>query len=70
MLDYRVHIAGSSTFNTPPVYPIYVTMLTLRWIKAQGGLEAMEKHNERKAKLLYDEIDRNPKFSGTVANYL
>lgn len=68
MLDYRVHIAGGSTFNTPPVYPIYVTMLTLRWIKEQGGLEAMEKHNERKAKLLYDEIDRNPKFSGTVAN--
>ena len=68
MLDYRVHIKGASTYNTPPVYPIYVMMLTLRWIKEQGGLEAMEKHNERKAKLLYDEIDRNPKFRGTVAN--
>ena len=68
MLDYRVHIEGGSTFNTPPVYPIYVMMLTLRWIKEQGGLEAMERHNERKAQLLYDEIDRNPKFRGTVAN--
>ncbi|NJB85695.1 phosphoserine aminotransferase [Lewinella marina] len=68
MLDYRVHIDGGSTFNTPPVYPIYVMMLTLRWIKEQGGLEGMEKLNERKAKLLYDEIDRNPKFRGTVAD--
>ncbi|MBB4077552.1 phosphoserine aminotransferase [Lewinella aquimaris] len=68
MLDYRVHIKGSSTFNTPPVYPIYVMMLTLRWIKEQGGLTAMEAHNERKAKLLYDEIDRNPKFTGTVSD--
>ncbi len=68
MLDYRVHIDGGSTFNTPPVYPIYVMMLTLRWIKEQGGLEAMARHNETKAKLLYDEIDRNPKFKGTVIN--
>ncbi|PPK84343.1 phosphoserine aminotransferase [Neolewinella xylanilytica] len=68
MLDYRVHIKGASTYNTPPVYPIYVMMLTLRWIKEQGGLEAMEKHNEKKAKLLYDEIDRNPKFKGTVSD--
>ena len=68
MLDYRVHIKGESTYNTPPVYPIYVMMLTLRWIKEQGGLTAMEEHNEKKAKLLYDEIDRNPKFQGTVAD--
>ncbi len=68
MLDYQVHIAGGSTFNTPPVYPIYVTMLTLRWIKQQGGLEAMARQNQAKAKLLYDEIDRNPKFRGTVIN--
>ena len=68
MLDYRVHIDGGSTYNTPPVYPIYVMMLTLRWIKEQGGLEAMEQLNERKAKLLYDEIDRNPKFRGTVTD--
>ncbi len=68
MLDYRIHIEKESTFNTPPCFPIYVSMLTLRWIKKQGGLPAMERHNERKAALLYAEIDRNPKFKGTVAN--
>ncbi|SEP64231.1 phosphoserine aminotransferase apoenzyme [Neolewinella agarilytica] len=68
MLDYRTHIAKQSSFNTPPVFPIYVSMLTMRWVKAQGGVEAMEKHNADKAQLLYDEIDRNPKFRGTVAN--
>ncbi|MTB51265.1 3-phosphoserine/phosphohydroxythreonine transaminase [Lewinella sp. W8] len=68
MLDYRTHIAKKSSFNTPPVFPIYVSMLTLRWVKAQGGLEAMEKHNAEKAQLLYDEIDRNPKFRGTVTD--
>lgn len=66
MLDYRTHIAKGSSFNTPPVFPIYVSMLTFRWIKAQGGLEAMEKHNAEKAKILYDEIERNPKFRCTV----
>lgn len=66
MLDYRTHIAKASSFNTPPVFPIYVSMLTFRWIKAQGGLEAMEKHNAAKAKVLYDEIERNPKFRCTV----
>lgn len=68
MLDYRTHIAKSSSFNTPPVFPIYVSMLTLRWVKAQGGVVAMEKHNAEKAQLLYDEIDRNPKFRGTVTD--
>ena len=66
MLDYRTHIAKDSSFNTPPVYPIYVSMLTMRWVKEQGGLEAMEKHNAAKAKLLYDEIERNPKFKCTI----
>ena len=66
MLDYRTHIEKGSSFNTPPVYPIYVSMLTLRWVKEQGGVEAMEKHNAEKAQLLYDEIDRNPKFEATV----
>lgn len=66
MLDYRTHIAKSSSFNTPPVFPIYVSMLTFRWIKEQGGIEAMEKHNEAKAKILYDEIERNPKFKCNV----
>jgi len=67
MLDYRVHVKNESMYNTPPVYPIYVTMLTLRWIKAMGGLSAMERRNSEKAALLYAEIDRNPYFEGTTA---
>ena len=67
MLDYKTHIKKSSAFNTPPVYPIYVCMLTMRWIKAQGGLEAMERHNQAKADLLYNAIDSNPMFVGVVA---
>lgn len=67
MLDYRVHVKNESMYNTPPVYPIYVTMLTLRWIKAMGGLSAMERRNKAKAELLYAEIDRNPYFAGTTA---
>lgn len=66
MLKYQTHIDKGSTFNTPPVFPIYVSMLTLRWIKEQGGLTAMEEHNKAKAQLIYDEIDRNPLFQGTV----
>ena len=68
MLDYRTHIGKNSMFNTPPCLPIYVSMLTLRWIKERGGLAAMERHNEDKAALLYDEIDRNPRFRGTVTD--
>lgn len=67
MLDYRTHIKKQSSFNTPPVFPIYVCTLTLKWIKENGGLEAMKKHNEEKAALLYGEIDRNPLFRGTTA---
>lgn len=66
MLNYQTHIDKGSTFNTPPAYPIYVSMLTLRWLKAQGGLAAMEKINIEKANLLYNEIDRNPLFYGTA----
>jgi len=66
MLNYETHIKKNSAFNTPPVFPIYVSMLTLRWLKAGGGLEAIAKHNEAKAKLVYDEIDRNGLFVGTV----
>jgi phosphoserine aminotransferase len=66
MLDYRTHINKNSAFNTPPVFPIYVSMLTLRWIKAAGGLQAMAARNDAKAKLIYDEIDRNALFEGTV----
>jgi phosphoserine aminotransferase len=67
MLDLKVHDAKDSMFNTPPVFAVYTSMLTLEWIKAQGGVAAMEKHNNRKAELLYSEIDRNPLFEGTTA---
>jgi phosphoserine aminotransferase len=66
MLDYRTHIKEKSMYNTPPVFAIYVCMLTLRWIKEMGGLEAMEKHNKKKANVLYKEIDSNPLFKGNV----
>ncbi len=65
MLDYKTHAAKGSMYNTPPVFPIYVTMLTLRWLK-QIGLEEMENRNRRKAHTLYQEIDRNGCFRGTV----
>ena len=54
-------------FNTPPVFSVYVSMLTLRWLKANGGVEAAQQRNEEKAALLYNEIDRNPLFVGTAA---
>lgn len=66
MLDYRVHIKNGSMFNTPPVFPIYVTMLTLRWLKKNGGVAWMEKINQQKADTLYTEIDRNALFTGTT----
>ena len=66
MLDYQVHIKGESMFNTPPVFPVYVSMLTLRWLKKNGGVEWIEKINQQKADLLYAEIDRNSCFTGTV----
>lgn len=66
MLDYRTHIKKGSSFNTPPTFPIYVCMLTLRWIKAKDGLEAMAKYNQQKADIIYKEIDSNPLFRGTV----
>lgn len=67
MLDYQTHIKKDSSFNTPPVFPIYVCLLTLRWLKANGGLEKMRIHNEQKAALLYNEIDRNSLFEGAAA---
>lgn len=67
MLDYRTFVKENSLYNTPPVFPIYVSMLTLRWIKKSGGLKALQRKNKAKALLLYDEIDRNPLFRGTVA---
>ncbi len=68
MLNYQTHIDGGSMFNTPPVTPIYAALQTLKWLKEKGGVAAMEKVNEEKAALLYDEIDRNPVFKGTVLN--
>ena len=65
MLDYRSHISSGSMFNTPPVFPIYVSMLTLEWLKDFGGIKEIEKNNKLKADLLYNEIDRNPLFEGT-----
>lgn len=67
MLDYRTHIAKDSMFNTPPTFPIYVCLLNLRYIKETGGIPAMYARNSKKAQLLYDEIDRNSMFVGTVA---
>ncbi|WP_034258452.1 3-phosphoserine/phosphohydroxythreonine transaminase [Altibacter lentus] len=68
MLDYKVHIGKESMFNTPAVFPVYVSMLTLEWLKDMGGVAAIEKINNQKAGLLYNEIDRNPLFEGFVAN--
>jgi phosphoserine aminotransferase len=67
MMDYRQHIEAGSLLNTPPVFAIYICMLTLRWLKEQGGVAAIEKINERKASLLYDTLDSLPVFRPTVA---
>ncbi len=67
MLDYRTHIDNGSMFNTPPCFSIYTSLLTMEWIKNLGGLSEMEKINEAKAKILYDEIDSNPLFTGPAA---
>ncbi len=66
MLDYRTHIDGGSMFNTPPVLPLYSAMLTLRWLKKNGGVEAAEKRNIAKAALLYECIDSSKIFIGTA----
>lgn len=68
MLNYQTHIDGGSMFNTPPVFSILVMKETLKWLKAQGGVEAIHKINVEKAEKLYAEIDRNSMFVGTVAN--
>ncbi len=66
MLDYRTHVEKGSMFNTPPVVPIYCALETLRWIKACGGLEEMNRRAHERADILYSEIDRNKLFRGTV----
>ncbi len=67
MLNYQTHIDKDSMFNTPPVVPVYAALQTLKWLKNNGGIAAMEKKNIEKAQILYDEIDRNKLFVGTVA---
>jgi phosphoserine aminotransferase len=66
MLDYQVHLKSGSMYNTPPVFPVYVTLLTLQWLKKNGGIPWIEDLNNRKAQLLYSEIDRNSMFHGTT----
>jgi len=66
IMDYQNHIREHSMLNTPPVFAVYVCLLTLRWLKNEGGIAEMEKRNEEKAKLLYAEIDRNSLFTGTA----
>jgi phosphoserine aminotransferase len=67
MLKYQTHIDKESMFNTPPCFPIYVSKLTLEWLKAKGGIPAIQEINKRKAQKLYDEIDRNSLTKGTAA---
>lgn len=67
MLNYKTHVEKGSMFNTPPVVPIYCALETLRWIKKNGGVEAMDKLAQQRADILYAEIDRNKLFKGTVA---
>lgn len=67
MIDYRTHIKNNSLYNTPPVVVVYSALMTLRWLKEQGGVPEMEKRNKAKAELLYSEIDHNKMFVGTVA---
>lgn len=64
MMDYKVHISKSSMFNTPPVFSVYVSMLTMEWLKNLGGIAAIEEENDKKSRLMYSEIDLNPLFKG------
>jgi phosphoserine aminotransferase len=67
ILDYQKHIEAGSLLNTPPVFAIYVSLLTLRWIEQEGGLAEMEKRNQAKANLLYNTIDSLPAFYCPIA---
>jgi phosphoserine aminotransferase len=66
MLDLKTHFDKDSMFNTPPVFAVYASMLTLEWLKNNGGLDVIEKQNSKKANLLYNEIDRSSLFKGTA----
>lgn len=67
MIDYRMHLEKDSMFNTPPVFSVYVSMLTLKWLNELGGIKAIEARNNKKAEIIYNEIDRNPLFTGFAA---
>ncbi len=67
MLDFAIHADKDSMFNTPPVFAIYVVNRTLHWLQELGGVEAMHEQNKAKAKLLYDEIEKNPRFKSPIA---
>lgn len=67
MMDYRNHISEGSMLNTPPVFAVYVCLLTLRWLKSMGGIAPVEKLNNEKATLLYNAIDESEQFIGTAA---
>ena len=66
MLKYKIHADNDSLYNTPPAYGIYICGKVFKWLKAQGGLEAMKEYNEKKAKILYDFLDESKLFKGTV----
>ena len=66
MLRYKIHADAQSLYNTPPAYGIYICGKVFKWIQKMGGLEAMKKHNEEKAKILYDFLDESSLFKGTV----
>jgi len=66
MLDYKLHIENNSLYNTPPVVAVYACLQTLKWLKSIGGLKTIHKINQEKAKILYDEIERNKLFVPTV----
>jgi len=69
MLQYKIHADQNSLYNTPPCYSIYICGLVYEWVKKNGGVEAMQKINEEKAKLLYDCIDNSSLYKGTVDKY-
>lgn len=66
MFNYNIHAEGESMYNTPPVFAVYVSMLTLEWLDNNGGVEWAENRNRTKASMFYDELDRNSQFEGTV----
>jgi phosphoserine aminotransferase len=66
MLNYRIHAEADSMYNTPPVFAVYVSMLTLEWLDQNGGIAWAEKRNAEKATCFYEELDRNSQFQGTV----